>query len=186
MLQRRGEREEERCNEGEDLGHGGAYAGSRMPATSSSTHDLVDEVEALRTVRDEQDRAAVGGLEHVADELLGGRLVEVRRRLVEDEHRSIREQRACDARRWRWPPESCDPSSPTSVSSPSGSDATQSSRRARRSASTSSASVAVGPREPEVLADASSRRRAPPGRRAANVAAHILLPLAREVAARRS
>ena len=33
--------------------------------------------------------------------------------------------------RWRWPPESFAPSSPTSVSSPSGSDATQSPMRAR-------------------------------------------------------
>ena len=47
-------------------------------------------------------------------------------------------------RRWRWPPESSAPSSPTCVSRPSGSDSTHASRRARLSAPCSSSSVASG------------------------------------------
>ena len=71
--------------------------------------------------------------------------IEVRGRLVEDEHRCVGEQRASERRgagagRRR----AAVPSSPTSVSSPSGSEATQSPRRARRSASSSSASEASG------------------------------------------
>ncbi len=59
-------------------------------------HDLVDEIETFRTMRDQEDRATIGRFEHVADERLGGRFVEVRGRLVEEEHRSVREQRSCD------------------------------------------------------------------------------------------
>ena len=44
--------------------------------------------------------------------------------------------------RWRWPPDSSLPCSPTSVFQPSGSSATQFSRPARRSADSSSASEA--------------------------------------------
>ncbi len=51
---------------------------------------------------------------------------------------SARSARA-SAIRWRWPPESSLPSSPTSVSRPSGSEATHVPERARRSASSISA-----------------------------------------------
>ena len=46
--------------------------------------------------------------------------------------------------RWRWPPDSCAPSSPTIVARPSGSVAIQSASPARRSARAISASVADG------------------------------------------
>ena len=108
-------------------------------------HDLVDEVEALRAVRDQEDGAVAGRVEDVvrrAPPPCPGRGAPSARRGGAPARR-----RGAPARRTsrcRWPPESRPPSSPTSVSSPSGSDATQSASRARRSASTSSSSVASG------------------------------------------
>ena len=58
--------------------------------------DLVDEVEALRPVRDQQHRAVVGRREDVAHEHLGSLGIEVRGRLVEHEHGCVGEERPGD------------------------------------------------------------------------------------------
>src|SRR5439155_420805 len=56
-------------------------------------YDLVHPVEALRAVGDEQHRTVAGRVEHVVDQALGGRWVEVRGRLVEHEHGRAGEER---------------------------------------------------------------------------------------------
>ena len=45
-------------------------------------------------MRDEEDGAVAGCVEHVVDEALRALRVEMRRRLVEHEHRSVGEERA--------------------------------------------------------------------------------------------
>jgi hypothetical protein len=62
----------------------------------SEVHDLVHPVEAFRAVRDEQHRATFRRRQHVLDQTLCGRGIEVRRRLVEDEHLRVGKERACD------------------------------------------------------------------------------------------
>ena len=47
-------------------------------------------------MRDQEDGAVAGRVEDVGDERLGRVRVEVRRRLVEEEHRRVREQRPRD------------------------------------------------------------------------------------------
>ena len=83
---------------------------------------------------------------------------------------SARSARA-STRRWRCPPESRVPSSPTSVSSPSGSDSTQS-RELRTPKRLVELGVGrVGARQAAGSRGSSNRRRAPPGRRARTYAA---------------
>ena len=125
--------------------------------------------------------------EDVAHERLGGRRVEVRGRLVEERGRARRRgargrPRAAGAGRRRAAP----PSSPTSVSSPSGSDATHSPRRTRPSASPELgvASPRVGRARRFSRIVASKTCASWPA--SANVAAHVLLPVARGRRGRRS
>ena len=91
LLQRRRQCEEERCDQGEDLGHGAEPTPVRR-----ERHNAIDEVEPLGTMGDEEDRALARGVEHVCDERLGGRAVEMRRRLVDEKHGSVREERSRD------------------------------------------------------------------------------------------
>ena len=58
-------------------------------------HDLVHELQPLRAMRDQEDGAVVGGGQDVADERLCGLRVEVSCRLVENQDRGVREERAC-------------------------------------------------------------------------------------------
>ena len=79
------------------LGRGRPTLGRPISRAICAQRDhLVHELEALGAVCDEQDRAAFGRGEHVVDERHGCVGVEVCGRLVEDEHRCIREQRAGD------------------------------------------------------------------------------------------
>ena len=112
---------------------------------------LVDEVEPFTPVRDEKNRAISGGREDVADQLVCGLRIKVRGRLVEDEYRSVGQQRAGKHETLPLPAESRDPFSPTSVSSPNGSESTQSASRARCIASTISCSLPMGAREARSL-----------------------------------
>ena len=82
--------------------------------------DLVHAVEPLGPVRDQQHGLASAASSTSPSAPRPSR-VEVRRRLVEQQHRRVGEQGAREHdSRWRWPPERRDPSSPTCVSSPSG------------------------------------------------------------------
>ena len=96
LLQRRREREEERRDEREDLGHARSLRRASDGCNGVEADDPVDEVEPFGAMRDQEDRAAVGGVEDVGDERLGRLAVEMRGRLVEDEHRRIGEERPRD------------------------------------------------------------------------------------------
>src|SRR6478672_10936395 len=72
-----------------ELGRGGCGAAGQR-------HDSVHPVESFGAVRDEEDGAIGGRVEHVVDQPLGGTRVEVRGRLVENEHGRIRDKRARD------------------------------------------------------------------------------------------
>ena len=141
----------------EPTGNGGfrlcGHHGSATPRGELREPGLPRSRPSGRCVMSSTDRPS-GSREHVADERLGGRGVEVRRRLVEEQHRRVREERtgerrAAGADRRR----AAVPSSPTRVSSPSGSESTHSSRRARRSASPELGVRCVRSRDAEVRAD---------------------------------
>ena len=127
---------------------------AELISPSARQHDdLVHPLEPLAPVRDQQHRAVAG-----ASRTSSSSASPSARRGARSARRARApaRPRAAPARRRsaaRWPPESSRPCSPTSVSSPSGSSSTQSQIRARRSASSISASPALGPREPDVLAD---------------------------------
>ena len=108
LLQRRCESEEERRQEGECGRHGRSLCawpdasiipfGRSFPSvrrvSGVERHDLVHLLEPFRAVRDQEDGAVAGRVEHVVHERLGRRRVEVRRRLVEHEHGRVGEQGA--------------------------------------------------------------------------------------------
>jgi hypothetical protein len=58
--------------------------------------DLVHPVETFGSMRDQQHGSVGGRVEDVLDQALGRRPVEVCGRLVENQHRRVREQRAGD------------------------------------------------------------------------------------------
>ena len=144
----------------------GAYAGLSDARNGVETHDLVDELEPLRPVRDEEHRALARRVEHVCDERLGRRAVEVSRRLVDEKHGCVREERSRDdealslaARELRRPPR------------PRACRARPATTRPSRSAARDRAQLAA--RRPSLRDErasgsrgSSSRRRAPPGPRA--------------------
>jgi hypothetical protein len=73
------------------------WAASVLAAhTSIESHDLVDQVEAFGTVGDQEHRPVFRRRQHVADECLRSRTVEMGRRLVQDQDGRIGEQRPGD------------------------------------------------------------------------------------------
>ena len=60
-------------------------------------------------------RPSISRSQRVDDRLLGRR-IQTGRRLVENQDRRVADDRAAIAMRWRWPPESVTPRSPTIVS----------------------------------------------------------------------
>ena len=70
--------------------------------------------------------------------------IEMRCRLIQDQHWCVLRKARAMATRWRWPPESRIPRSPTFVSRPSGRPATNSPSEARSIAAISATSSASG------------------------------------------
>ena len=125
---------------------------------SSAIRPRVEHVDAVRVddrrqaVRDHERRARVRDpLQRPLDRRLG-LVVDRRRRLVEDQDRRILEERAGDGRRWRCPPESFCPRSPTTVSYPFGRRSMNSCASAPRARASTVARRRVGRAVRDVLA----------------------------------